>query len=154
MEWCVFNTPFWNRAYSIKWKWDFFFDGCGLNNCHTQDAITDYSSEFKGRLSGYSSPPPPPLPFCSVTIIELLRSLSCSEHRWYAYDTDFWSIKAQIGASPDTGRAEGECLYLATSTDLNLYRLKSSTISILSYDHPHVKLIIKLFRLQCVSKRK
>ena len=30
----------------------------------------------------------------------------------YAYGTAFWSIKAQTGTpSPDTGRAEGECLY-------------------------------------------
>ena len=41
----------------------------------------------------------------------------------YAYGTAFWSIKAEIGTpSPDTGRAEGECLYLATSNDLTLYQ--------------------------------
>ena len=39
----------------------------------------------------------------------------------------------------------------ATSTDLNLYRPKISNICILSYDYPQFLLIIKIFKLQCVS---
>ena len=71
----------------------------------------------------------------SAYAIHFIYVLSDTICIWHCFLVDKGSDRY---ASPDTGRAEGECLYMATRTDLSFYRPKSSAICILSYDHPHV----------------